>query len=557
MTKLSELTHPEYNALTIDWERWRRTYEADDDFANIYLKKFSARESDDEFASRREITYVPAFSASAVDEIKEAIFQRISDVTRKGGKGTYEIAIKGEDGGIDLSGSSMNSFIGSIILPELLTMKKVGVFVDMPELNGASLSDQQGFHPYLYHYKAESVLNWEKDAKKETFTKLLLVDSIPIVDDVYGLTTDFTVRYRLLQVINGKVLVIFFNSDCEPIREKVIDLPEIPFVNFQLPHSLLKIIDRYQIALMNIASSDMSYILKANFPFYTEQYDPRVDNLYAIPGSSSVTIVEAGEQKDVVKAKPYEIELGTTTGRRIPKGLDMPKFIHPSSEPIEASMKKQEELKRDIRLLVRLNVANLSPKMASGESKSFDERSLEAGLSAIGLELQHGERQIAKYWQWYEDRKADAPTVIYPSRYSLQSDKDKRQEAKDLKESTQGHPSITYKKEVYKICASSLIGSRVSKQTIDSIDKEIEDAEVIVTDSEELNRDVELTLIDPETASKAKGYPKGVIEKAKVAHAERVARIAESQAKARGVNDLGGIANASRDEKVNEDEVIS
>jgi hypothetical protein len=234
-------------------------------------------------------------------------------------------------------------------------------------------------------------------------------------------------------------------------------------------------------------------------------------------------------------------------------GLDMPDFIAPPTAPLLASMQKQEELKKDIRILVKLNVSNLSPKMASGESKSFDERSLEAGLSAIALELEHGERRIAKYWQWYENKSGDVPTVKYPERYSLQSDKDKRQEAKDLQESTKGHPSVTYKKEVYKINSASLIGSNISKQTLDIIDKEIDSADVIVSDPEELRRDVELGLIDPETASRAKSYPEGVIEKAQQAHAERVKRIAESQMKARGAEDLGGIENTSRDEKMGKD----
>jgi hypothetical protein len=238
-------------------------------------------------------------------------------------------------------------------------------------------------------------------------------------------------------------------------------------------------------------------------------------------------------------------------------GLERPDFIAPPTGPLLASMQKQEELKKDIRFLTKLSVANLSPKMASGESKSFDERSLEAGLSAIALELEHGERRIAKYWQWYEDRNGTVPTVKYPEKYSLQSDKDKREEAKDLQTSTKGHPSVTYKKEVYKINAASLIGPNVSKQTLDAINSEIDNAEVIVSDPEELHRDIEVALIDPETASRAKGYPEGVHELAKQAHAERIKRIAESQAKARGANDLSGIAPASRSEKMDKDEELT
>lgn len=559
---LADLKHPEYSNMESSWEKWRLTYDSDEDFIDEYMVKFSDREGDDEFEERKNISYVPAFAAAAVDEVGDSIFQRISDVTREGGSNNYLTAVRGLNGGVDRAGTTMNSFIGRVILKELLSMKKVGVFIDMPELNGDTLLAQQSIQPYVYHYRAENIINWKKEPKEETFTQVLLRDYIYSEDSDTKLPTGYVTRYRLLDVLPDKIVrVQFFDENSQKLSEKLLNLPEIPFVVFEIKHSLLKWVANYQIALLNLASSDIAYTLKSNFPFYTEQFDPRIDNLYARPPGhnivsstdDSTTIIEPGERSDATVAKAYEIEVGTTTGRRIPKGLEMPQFIHPSSEPLRASMAKQEELKRDIRILVKLNVANLTPKMASGESKSYDERSLEAGLSAIGLELENGERQIAKYWQLYENRTKNPATVKYPEKYSLQSDADRRKEAKDMQESTKGHPSITYKKEIYKATANMLVGPSVSKEIMDRIRREIDRAAVIVSDPEELQRDIEVALIDPETASKAKGYPEGSHEKAKAAHAERVKRIAESQMKARGVNDMGGIAPASRSEKMDKD----
>ena len=558
MPDFANLVHPDYTESISDWIKWRRTYEAGDEFIQEYLKKFSNREQNSEFTDRKEISYVPAFATAAVDEVKDAIFQRISDVTRSGGSTSYNQAVVGLKGGVDLSGTTMNSFVGRVLLPELTSMKRVGVFVDMPEVTGTTISEQQATRPYIYHYKTEDILNWAKDVKKNTFTRLLLRNFTYVVDEETELPTGFEIEYRLLFLNDkGTVTVQFFNVNSELINEKTLNLPEIPFVVFELPHSLLKNIANYQIALLNLASADMSYALKSNFPFYVEQYNPKVDNLYGrMPSNetgSGVTIVESGERADSQVSKQSEQKLGTTTGRRYPIGTEPPQFIHPSSEPLLASMKKQDELKKDIRILVNLNISNLTPKMASGESKSFDERSLEAGLSAIGLELEHGERNIAKYWQWYEDKDGEQPTVKYPEKYSLQSNQDTRKEAKDLQESIKGHPSVTYKKEVYKVTSNSLIGHDVSKETMDKINREVDAAKIVVSDPEELNRDLELALVDLEAASLAKGYPKGTVEKAKSDHADRIARIAESQMKARGTNDLGGIENASRAEKIEKD----
>ena len=564
--KLSDLRHPSYDDSYLDWYKWRLTQESGDEYINQYLKKLSTRESTADFTNRKEISYIPAFAKAAVTEIKDSIFQRIADVTRKGGSESYVQAVNGLDGGIDQAGTTMNSFIGKFLLDELLVMSKVGVFIDMPVLGGNTIEDQKGARPYIYQYCAEDILNWETERRNEVvYTKLLLRELVYSKDPNTGLPIDTAYRYRFLWEENGTVYSQFFDENSIPIDSEgfegvyvtSVKMPSIPFVLFELPDSLLADVANYQIALLNLASSDIAYALKSNFPFYVEQFDPRVDNLYQRPGGheigTDVSIIKPGTREDSTTAKSYEVEVGTMSGRRVPKGLDMPEYIHPSSEPLKASMAKQEELKTDIRMLVKLAVSNLSPKMASAESKSFDERSLEAGLSAIGLELEHGERNIAKFYQLYADSSKDPPTVIYPQKYSLQSDKEKRQEAKDLHESIKSNPSVTYKKEAYKIISDTYVGSKVSQETREKINAEIDAAEVVYSDWEELNRDIELNLIDPETASQGKGYPEGVVEKAQEAHAERVKRIAESQMKARGAEDLSGLAASSRDEKMDKD----
>ena len=567
---LITFTHPEYTSLVDDWEKWRLTFDGGDAFIDEYLKKFSTRESDTDFNTRKEVSYNPAFAKSAVTDVRDAIFQRIADVTRKGGAASYLDAIEGKGGGVDRAGTTMNSFIGREVLEELLVMSKVGVFIDMPPLNGPTLVQQQGINPYVYIYKAEDIINWEVDERNSTlFTKLLLREIVYEKSEASGLPSGTTVRYKYMWVLGENVLVQLFNSDSEPITRSgdtgvdiaVLELPVIPFAIFQISDSLLKDVANYQIALLNLASSDIAYSLQSNFPFYVEQYDPRVDNLYRRSAGNNIVhtsddstiIVQGGESEDSVAAKPYEVQVGATTGRRVPRGLELPRYIHPSSDPLKASMEKQAELKKDIRMLVKLAVSNLQPKMASAESKGYDERGLEAGLSAIGLELEHGERLIGLFWQTYIDKNGSPPTVIYPQKYSLQSDSEKRKEAKDTLDISKDIPSPLFKRESMKTAAAIVLGSKVSSEMLEEINKEIDSVQV-VTDSDTLERDIELGLIDIETASASKGYPKGSVERAKKDHAERVKRIAESQAKARGVSDLGGIADTSRDEKLNKDD---
>jgi len=573
---LDKQLHPEYDSNYNSWVKYRLVYKSGDEFIDTYLKRFTNRETDPDFTARRAITYVPAFSKLAIKKVKDAIFQRITDVAREGGPKSYGEATHGQFRGVDLKGSTMNSFVGRYILPDLLSIGKVGVFVDMPVIDGGTLAAKGKSRPYVYTYKAEDILNWVVDTTSDEveFKVLLLRDYVNTLHEATGLPAESEPRYRLLWTEDGVVRAQFFNKDSNPIDANgkpgisvlTIDLPTIPFVLFDIQESLLTDAANYQIALLNLASADVSYSQRANFPFYVEQFDPKSENLYGrgpaqgnSVDSDGITIVKAGEETDAQTGKTQEITVGAASGRRIPKGLVMPEFIHPSSEPLTASMAKQLELKTDIDQLVQLAVSQVAPKMASAESKDYDERGLEAGLSAIGLELEHGERCIARYWSAYEDKEGNQPTITYPRRYSLQSGKDKRDEAKELRESAKAIPSTTYRKEAMKQVATINIGPTVSLDTLQSIHDDIDKAEVVIVDAAELKDDIETGLIDLEAASKAKSYPDGSVAKAKKDHAERVARIAESQAKARGVQDMAGLANSSKVEKQEkaQDEVVA
>jgi hypothetical protein len=61
-----------------------------------------------------------------------AIFQRMRDITRRGGSQAYQRAVNGLNLGVDLRGNTMNGFLGIKVLTELLIMGRVGVYVDSP-----------------------------------------------------------------------------------------------------------------------------------------------------------------------------------------------------------------------------------------------------------------------------------------------------------------------------------------------------------------------------------------------------------------------------------------
>jgi hypothetical protein len=550
MSRIIDIRHPSWRCNADQWEKWRLTYKGGDDFLDKYVDKYSNLEKSKDLKERKKITPSPSFAKAVVNEVKNSIFQRMADITRRGGPDSYKKAVEGQGFGVDLHGTSMNTFMGREVLPELLTLAKVGIFVDMPPVTGPTYADSKTKVPYLYVYKAEEILSWSyRRDRVEEFEAVLLVDYIDDCDPDSGLPQGTWKRHRLCWIEDGVVWCEMYDEDGiqidldgEPTSEAFkIDLPYIPFITLDLTDSLLSDIANHQIALANLESSDVAYLLKSNFPFYVEQQDDRDYSQYlqgpaGEGGDGTANTTAAGSDR--------EITVGNTQGRRYRTGMNEPSFINPSSEPVQASMEKQKNLKDDIRQLVNLALSNIKPKMASAESKAIDEHGLEAGLSYIGLELERGERRIAQIWADYEKSK-DVATVKYPQKYSLQTDEDRRKEVEQLEELRDTLPSKKFQKEISKQIATKMLSDKISVDELDAIYKEIDEAESITADPDIIWIAIDKGVLDLKRAAKLLGFPEAAVEAAAKDHAERLARISKSQSKpgapaARGVPDLSG-----------------
>ena len=488
------------------------------------------------------------------------------DIIRTGGTSAYTKAMQGELGGVDMKGSTMSGFIGIDVLTELLVMGKVGIFVDMPQIKGPTLADIGPARPYLYHYQVEDILAWSCSLPESpnTFQALLLRDrgfdyAQHEVYDIDMPCGEFE-RYRLMWVDkkSGFVRVQFYNKEGQTISADgmlsvdeplTLHLREIPFIMLDIGGSVLKDIAQHQVALLNLASSDVSYALKANFPFFTEQRDMRAvgDHMKNVQNPDG-TAMGGGQ-----RASGREIEVGASHGRAYDLKAERPQFIHPSSEPLIASMALQEKLEDDVRKLVNLAVTNKIGKRAtSAEALKLSDQGLEAGLSYIGLVLEAGERRVAYYWAAYEDRivkHRKIATIKYPDRYSLKTDSDRISEASKLSELMFTVPSTKAKKEIAKSIATKLFSGYVDTETLLAISAEIEKSAYSTSDPDTIIRAKEAGLIGDQVASTALGFEDDEYLQAREDHIARVKRILETQTAAkedtqsadpgaRGVDDL-------------------
>ncbi len=564
--RIINVRHPSIAYDSGYWGEWRECYEAGYLFVQNNLKKFTARETTEDFNERVELTPTPTYAKAAVNDIRNSIFQRMRDIVRRGGSDSYVKAISGESGGVDMRGTSMNAFIGIDVLTELLVMGRVGVYIDAPRAQGETLADVGGARPYLYRYKIEDVLSWAvtKPEEPAELQALLLrdkgLDYTSHEIEAIELPSGEYERYRLLWIDkeSGFVNVQFYDHRGTPIDatgvEQEIETPEvlglrrIPFVLLDIGDSLLKDVVKHQAALLNLTSSDVAYALKANFPFYTEQRDMRAVGDHLKHGANPDGTATTGGQG----ATSREANVGPTHGRIYDLRVDRPGFIHPSSEPLEASLKLQEKLEDDIRKLVNLAVQNkMGRRASSAEALKMRDQGLEAGLSYMGLVLESGERKIAGHWAAYEEREVDkrrVSTVKYPDRYSLKTDQDRIVEASKLSELMFTVPGITVKKELSKDIVTSLLGGKIDITTMEKIFNEIDKAEYTTSDPDVIIRSKEAGLVGEQVASMALGFPEDEYLQARKDHADRAARILlaqtsagekpEGNAAARGVDDL-------------------
>jgi hypothetical protein len=543
MTDMDEgLAHPLYSAKIADWHKWRLCYEGGEVFRDEYLEQFSTREDGADFEKRRRITPIPTFAKEAIIDTKNAIYQRAVDIERIGGSNMYRECMRGNEGGVDLRGSNMDTFIGQQVLPELLSMGKVGIFIDMPLIDGPTLADTEGLHPYVYMFKAEQIINWSYD-NHNRLTAVLLRYNEPVYDDSTGLTIKYQSVFRLLRLENGVVNVYTYEKKMYTLSA-TIRISVIPFVIVEINESLMTDVADYQIALLNMESSDISYAIKSNFPFYTEQFDPKTEFI-------NNQKQKVGVEHEGAKSGTGDVQVGTSQGRRYPLGTERPDFIHPSSEPLKVSMEKQREIRENIRRLVHLTLSNLSTKQASADSKDRDNEGLEGGLANIGQVLEATERQIAIIWHRYEG-EIEPVTITYPRRYNIKSEATIIEESSKKIALIERINSVTAQKQVLQEVTYNLFASKVDATTLDKIIAEVNTSDVPIINNAIIEKDVESGLLSHEyVARDVRHYPEGDYQIATIEHAERIARIQAAQTPHVTTNELKPDSQVGKDIKSN------
>ena len=534
------LRHPEYSESISDWVKWRLCYNGGEEFKDQYLFKYSKREEDDDFASRKLLTYVPGHARAVINIIRNAIAAKLPEVKREGNDTYLDMMLTN----VDLHQSSMNSFVALEIVPLLLVQGKNYVVIDAPLARpGATLAEDSS-RPFLFTIGAEDVLSWNRDDNTGDLTAILMRLHQEQVDKTTGLITSIGECFRFMQWIpEGKTARVIqpdgsmmeqggpgvfvrtcnkSGEDMEPPR--MLRISKIPVVEFRLVDSIMGEIADHQIALLNLTSTDMDQLWRGNFPLYTQQrtagqrtIQPRGQKAKGTTGNPDRNDSKDNEKRQrqgVAKGVIYEDE--------------RPGWIAPGVDNLRVSMEKQQLIAQEIRVLVDLALTNISVKAMeqSGKSKLADRVGQEAGLIHIGNVLETGEKDIAISIHEFLGDTTTTSTVIYPATYSIKTQEERLAEAEELKKSRNSTRSPLYQKEIDKRIAEVILKPLVTAETLTTIQAEIDDQPWFDDDTDRariIQGDNLQGLIDTKDASALRGYPEGSAEKAT---AERVARAA-------------------------------
>lgn len=531
--KISEIRHHRYLYQYRDWDKWRDCWNGGRYFVEKYLERYSVKEKDTDYNLRVKLTPPNMFATTQILDIANSIYDRLADITRMSKCKTYSVASEGNNGGVDRFNSTMNYFIGIKVLHELLFMGKVGVYIDAPATRFDNLLDNTS--PYMYIYGVEQILSWNYD-KDNVLNALLLVEHIDSYDYDTGLITGCTKQFRYLRKTPDGILLRILNENSDLINETILELKEIPFVLFELPHSLMSKVCDQQISLMNIESSDLFFIHKGNYPIFVEQVDQQYEftrNLMRAPvdpnltTEGSQTAVKAQVENDYSNID--EKQRGIGRAMRIGKNLEFPEYVAPPTDTIKISIEKQEQIKRDIVILLNKSVQALKANRTSAESKQAEVSHEEQGLNYIGLELCRGERAIERIWCMYEG-VTETGVIQYPSIYRIKSDEDRIAEAEKYHQLTLANASTTYRKEVAKKMSRILLENKISPEKLQQIYIEIDKNNApIPMDVKSLVAYLEHNVFSPSYLTELLGIPVEEAAKAEEAHARRAAAVVRAQ----------------------------
>lgn len=522
------------------YQQYRLCYAGGEEYIRTNLHRINSRETIPDYNLRLQLAYSPNVARRELLRLQDALTRSVDAVQRVAPPQYHAFM---ED--VTCTGVGISSFIKDTIIPELLQVAGAYVFFDR-----IGSSDKC----VLSLIKRESIQNMRFDSETGELTGVTFRAQKAIYDE----ETNFPKGTKEVMMLLWKNPEGYVNlvSDVGGKQETVTvyDVPSIPFVWAELPKCLLEDVIKNDVAILNLAASDLTYALNSNFAFFTEQ----VNSTDAVANGTVTSFEETPTGEYMEKTSPI-VDIGVAHGRRYAQGLDRPGFINPSPDPLRVSMEKQSAIAAEIKELILRNLADFDTN-----------READGGLSCIAAKLAEFETKLLNVWNMFFQKNISDCFIQYPSGYTLLSTKEIQELVDGNTEQLKNTCSITMKKTLLKQNAELLLRSRVNDGTLTEVYKEIDAAEVIILDPNLIIKQHTEGIVGDVTATKLSGYSEDEAKRAQEDHMERLRRIALAQSPgnteailngARGIDDMepgqGGNTSATVEKKISQNENLN
>ena len=213
-----ETKHPDYIKFMPIWEKQRDAVDGTNaikDKTTRYLPALNGHYKDDKSTLNDKyyvyLNYAQWFGATGrtVDGLVGLVFRKEPLIAVNEKQGSLEESLVND---FTLANDTLSSF-SKEILTEIITVGRVGILIDLPNVEANELTikemEDSNIRPYTKIYKTESITNWNSEiidgVKTTTLVVLKEETSYSDIDDEFNINVE--VNYRVLDLIGDEGVI--------------------------------------------------------------------------------------------------------------------------------------------------------------------------------------------------------------------------------------------------------------------------------------------------------------------------------------------------------------
>jgi len=367
-TKIIDTTHAEYEDKLATWERYRLAYLANDEYYNTTINAFSSKEGSTQLAERKRQAYNALPVKNYISALQNHTWRKRFDYEYEANNQLVDdILQRNADGKFN----SIFHFHANDILKWLPTYDTVWIYTAQHSFQGEiTLAQQreQGLNPYFVLVSPENITNWKLKEDSQTEFSQVMMKTWEEVEDEYGFAA-FQMRYLVFR----EDVIIKFDEEGEEVERYDNEIGKVPFVRLTIDESFISDIVRIAAAAVNLASGNLNFLNKSNFPILTQKGQEPLENFNAY-ADTGVFVGEDGEMK-YLEYPTGSLDFNENTMKALQELADR-----------AASQKYQ----------------SIATKMTqSGESQKENFKDIDAALAWINNTISEGLIQSVKYMGLY------------------------------------------------------------------------------------------------------------------------------------------------------------